>query len=655
MKKIFFSIALLFVTMLSFAKTYYISPSGNNANAGTLASPWKTLFYACETSQSGDIIHVIAGTYIENSTCQLKNAVSIEGDGKTVCIIKAAVSSGGEFLTLSSPQNTNGIQSISRVTIDGQYQSESNKGAGYGIWVTGRSNVSIRDVQVINFYYCGIIFDGFDATSPMTDPGVTATGNGIYNSFIDNCSTLQYNTPNGTYGNGCVMIGGQTGLVIDSCIIGTTKRATFKNGWAIKYWDNGWLKGCKITNSILTKPPYQANGWGQNGDWDFVIELFNIQGLEVAGNDIQGALDLNYNYTGGYANSVWIHNNTFDHVVPNYSHPESGVILEFATQSALIENNKFNNCFVGISYNLRKPTENGGYPSNCPTGNCSQVTNNIIRNNLFTNLYQAPYGTSGGIITQLENNTNNPYITGMQIYNNTFVAKATQAAPTGLDFTSQSSGTVTGITIKDNVFRGFPGGSVVGNKAQVQSAISVTNNDAWQTALPVWASGNVTLNFSSNPNFDGSWNNTLGIGYKSGAAPPPPNPCTSFVYAQWVCNNGLETRSYSALPGGCVGAPPADSLSRPCALPPANEPPVVMVGPDIFIKESFALLAEATDDGVIVSYKWTKLSGPSCVIVTPNANETEVLYSNKGTYVFQIAVKDDKNATTKKTVTVVIQ
>ena len=509
----------IYSSLQSSGTIYYISTSGNDANNGSSSSPWKTLLKATSTvSNAGDVIHVNAGTYNETQKCNLKVGVSIEGDGATTTILKVSSGIGGEFLSLNSPQNTNGNQSISGITIDGQYASENNKGAGYGIRIDGRSNVTIHHCKIINFYYNGVIFDGFDATSPMQDPGISATGNKILNCEITNCSTVTQQ-----YGNGCVMIGGQTGLVIDSCNIGTTTRVKQKNGWAIKYWDNGYLKGCRILNSTLTKPPFQNTYWTEAGDWDFVIELFNIQGVEISGCNIQGAIDLNYNYKGSYPYSVWIHNCILDHVIPNYSHPESGIIFEFKTESALVENNRFNNCFVGISYNLRYPNNHGGYTYNCGTGGCSAVTDNIIRNNLFTNLYQAPFGASGGIITQMENGTEDPYITNMQIYNNTFIAKSTQAAPTGIDFTSQSKGTVTGVTIKDNIFQGFPGGSVTGNKAQTQSNISITNNDAWQTQLPTWSGATVSGNFSSNPNFNANYISTLGIGYTGVNIPPPGN------------------------------------------------------------------------------------------------------------------------------------
>lgn len=45
--------------------TYYVSTSGNDANAGTLASPWRTIQHAANTVKAGDTVQVRAGTYNE--------------------------------------------------------------------------------------------------------------------------------------------------------------------------------------------------------------------------------------------------------------------------------------------------------------------------------------------------------------------------------------------------------------------------------------------------------------------------------------------------------------------------------------------------------------------------------------------------------------
>lgn len=572
MKKLL-TVILILSTSALFAQTFYISPSGNDAANGSVATPWKTLSKATGTVTEG-IIHVNAGTYTESQTLNLAVGVSIEGDGAATTIIKSTASNQwSSFLQLESGQNTNGNQSISGISFDGGYTTESNYKTWIAIWVIGRSNVKVFNCKFIGYYASANIFDGFDATDPLSDPGVTATGNKFYNNTVTNCSGVL--AANGYNGTGSVMIGGQTGFVIENNTITNTGRPALKNGWPIKYWDNGYLKGCKIVNNTLVKSPYQATYWGEGGDWDFCIELFNIQGLEIAGNTIQGAIDLNYNYKGSYPYSVWIHDNNLNHATPNYNHSESGVILEFRTESALIENNKFNNKFVGVSYNTRTPNNHGDYTYPCGTGGCSAITDNIIRNNLFTNLYSS-YGVSGGVIVQSEQG-NDPYIRNLQIYNNTFIAKGTQAAPAGLDFTSQGNGNISGVTVKDNIFQGFSYGSITGQKAATQSNVNITNNDYWNCAAPTWAGATITGNFSSNPNFDANYVSTLPIGYKpSGVVVPPPIPCTSWVFSAWsACGltTGTQTRTLiSSIPTGCVGNPPADSLTRSCTivLPPSD-------------------------------------------------------------------------------------
>lgn len=619
MKKLLLSIILILNAAAIFATTYYISPTGNDANNGSAASPWKTLSKAVSTVRTaGDIIHINAGTYTESTQLDLAVGVSIEGDGAATTIIKSTTSGQwSSFINLQSNQNTNGNQSISGITLDGGYVSESSYKTWIAIWVTGRSNVKVFNCKFTSYYASANVFDGFDATSPLSDPGVTAMGNKFYNNTVTNCSGVL--AANGYNGTGSVMIGGQTGFIIENNTITNTGRPALKNGWPIKYWDNGYLKGCKILNNTLVKSPYQATYWGEGGDWDFCIELFNIQGLEIAGNTVQGAIDLNYNYKGSYPYSVWIHDNKLNHATPNYTHSESGVILEFRTESALIENNVFNNKFVGVSYNTRTPNNHGDYTYPCGTGGCSGITDNIIRNNLFTNLYSS-YGVSGGVIVQSEQG-NDPYIRNLQIYNNTFIAKGTQAAPVGLDFTSQGNGDISGVTVKDNIFQGFSYGSITGQKSATQSNVNITNNDYWNCAAPSWTGATITSNFSSNPNFDANYVSTLPIGYKPSGTENPPPACTSWVFGPWsACNNGISTRALlSSTPAGCVGSVPPDSLVRSCTVIPS---PCVYTYTDYGPCDPATLMAYRTVLSVTpAGCVGTPVLSKPCTVVVP-ANDT---------------------------------
>jgi len=132
----------------------------------------------------------------------------------------------------------------------------------------------------------GVNFDGNTVFNPLTDPGHYATGNKFYNNTMLNTARCT----NG-YGAGQLNIGGQQGMEIYNNTLIQDQRVNFKNGWPIKYWENGWLKGVKIYNNTLKKAYYQGTYPGENGDWDFAIELFNISGLEIANNQIQGCID----------------------------------------------------------------------------------------------------------------------------------------------------------------------------------------------------------------------------------------------------------------------------------------------------------------------------------------------------------------------------
>lgn len=506
-----YAILLIFCFLLcsaitSFAATYYVSPAGNDATGnGTVGNPWKTLYKATSTvTASGNIIHVMAGTYTETQQSNLAVGVSIEGEGIVTTIIKSGIS--GQWTTLlnlNSNQDTNGNQSISNLTLDGQYVSETNFKTWIAIWITGRSNVIVRDMKIINFRDRAVIFDGNNATDPHSDPGHYATGNKFYNNTVLNSAAQ-----NGNYGSGLVNIGGQQGMEIYGNTLIQDQRGLHLNGWPIKYWDEGWLKGVKIYNNTLVKKPYDGNYPGDGGNWDFAIELFNISGLEIYNNTIQGSIDLNYNRKGSYAFCAWIHHNTLNHQTFNPKF-ESGIILEFRTESILIEDNTFNNVSSGVQFNTRGVNNTGGNnpETPAPAGGYSVLSNNVIRRNLFSNVYQGTgTGTAAGV-TVISEGTDDPQIQGLDIYNNTIVAKAGTAPWIGIDFTSMAAATASGtnINIRNNIVVGFQDSWLKGTSGAGNTHITgivVTHNNAYSNGngnVPSWPGGN-PANYTYNTN-----------------------------------------------------------------------------------------------------------------------------------------------------------
>ena len=476
-----FTLTLMVCTAVNvLAATYYISPSGDDSNDGSIGSPWKTLLHATQTVLTpGDIIHVKPGTYLETAQCYLSEGVSLEGEGVTSIIQTTLTENFRELLTLRSPQGTNGNQFIRNLKFDGQDLSTY-----WAIWIGGRSNVSIYDCIFDNFKDRGIIFSGRNDFID-TLPDVYATGNKFYNNSVSNCAAY-HDTTTGTYGRGCLNIGGQDGMLIYNNVITQNQRPEGYNGWPIKYMNHGYLKNCKIYNNTLTKIPYGGVFPGESG-WDFCIELFNIEGLEIYGNTIQGSIDLNFSRKGSSDYSAWIHNNLISRDTLNGKY-ESGIIFEFGAETAIVESNILKNISSGIQFNTR---------------DSSLISNCIIRKNLIANTASGEgIGTAGGIMV-ISEGTSSAMISNLEIDNNTITATSlpNRAPWVGIHFDALSFGFATNVKIRNNIVVGFQAAWLQGSDTTNMDQVHILINDSYLNGnnnQPSWPGG-VPANYVDTP------------------------------------------------------------------------------------------------------------------------------------------------------------
>src|SRR3989339_1653719 len=83
-------LSLGFLCFLSFpvlSATYYVSPTGSDANTGTTESfAWQTIRYAVTKVSSGDDINVLGGTYTSTyeSPIVIPGGVTIAGESSTL-------------------------------------------------------------------------------------------------------------------------------------------------------------------------------------------------------------------------------------------------------------------------------------------------------------------------------------------------------------------------------------------------------------------------------------------------------------------------------------------------------------------------------------------------------------------------------------------
>jgi hypothetical protein len=93
---------------------------------------------------------------------------------------------------------------------------------------------------------------------------------------------------------------------------------------------------------------------------------------------------------------------------------------------------------------------------------------------------------------------------------------------------------------------------------------------------------------------------------------------------------------------------------------PINKIPVANAGLHQEITrplDSIIVIGSGNDtDGVISSYAWTQVSGPTTsTIESPGSTTTNIVFKHSGNYVFQLMVKDDKGATATDTVSILVK
>jgi hypothetical protein len=476
--------------------TYYISVTGDDlAGTGTSSAPWKTLAKACKSvTQAGDVIHVKAGVFVETAQCILEPGVSIEGDGLSSVLQSTITQDFTPLIYAGSLEGTKGNQSIRGLKLDGK-----NLTGNSAIWVAGRSNFSIHDIEVIDFFDNGVIFSGKEGGQP-TPPTIYATGNTFYNNKISN--SARYNG----YGRGALGIGGQKDMLIHDNTIIQDSRPSGQNGWLIKYFSDGYLKGVKIFNNTLIKN--QLFGTGE--DWSFAIEIFNAQGVEIFNNKFQGSLDFNYQGDKGtYPYTLHIHDNQI--TVPAATERiQEGMIFEFDTDSVIIENNIFDKLTQGVVFYARD-------------GN--KISNITIQKNLVTNLGNlAGQGYFvGGFGAGASYSVNN-----LNIFNNTVISAADPAArgDFAMGFTvnsGQHSYSFDRLLVKNNIFVGFRYTPMLIQDRSKFTNSAFQNNDFYNNGddtqmIPSWASANIPFPSSTiannnlvtvNPSFVGAGNYAL--------------------------------------------------------------------------------------------------------------------------------------------------
>lgn len=596
MKKVLTLIAILFICGNCSAVTVYISVTGNNANAGTIGSPWRTLTYASTHTSSGDIINVGIGTFLEAGQVFIIPGVSIEGAGITSILTTSWTTSFNAFIVMISVEGTNGNQHISNVKIDGRSLATPR-----GVDIEGRSNVSVHDCTISNFKEEGVIFNGA-ASFTSLPPSIYATGNLFYNNIVTDCSLYS------GFGRGELSVGGQDGMLIhDNNISQPARTSPNQVGWPIKYYNEGWLRGCKIYNNILYKDPTAESGW------NFAFEWFNSRGTEIYNNTVTGSMDFNFQGDRtGYPYVLYFHDNTISSPVGT-GRIEQGLIFEYDLDSTIIENNTFTNLANVISFYCR------------PATRTSHVK---IQKNLFANVGYPPSVGNGYMIGGFDAGTNNYTIDSFYVYNNTMVGNIAVRSNQGIGFGNVTTGHIQDVDCRDNILTNivYPPFSIGGTATK--NRVNISYNNGFTTDQFGIGTNGVYLVNGAPTNYTNTNYTQLTPGFADSNTYPLKSTSLMRSVGQNVGNGtDLGWKQFSN-----VVNPIANAGSNQTITLPTNS--VTMAG------------SGTAGTYSIVSHVWTQIGGTTAIITIPTSYTTTITgLGAADTYTFRLTVIDSMGNT----------
>lgn len=176
MKKSILSIILFFSSIIAFGQTnYYVSPTGNNSNAGTLAMPWQTIQYGLNQLSTNDTLNVFTGTFTEKISIPASNIYLRNYLANTPVIDATGITTQDAIIAMSNKSN---------VTISGFELKNNIQNGAQGILIDGSgANITVENCKIHDIHFSsnvsapvnastnaqGIIVYGTNGTTAITN------------------------------------------------------------------------------------------------------------------------------------------------------------------------------------------------------------------------------------------------------------------------------------------------------------------------------------------------------------------------------------------------------------------------------------------------------------------------------------------------------
>jgi len=350
------------ISYLGYSQTnYYVSPTGNNTNNGSLSSPWNTIQFSLNQLSNGDTLNLFSGTYnekiqIPNDGIFLRNK---QGENPTI-----------DATGINNQVSIVEIYDINIFTIEGIELQNNIMLDAQGIVVENNcQNITIKNCKIHDIHFSSNINAPVNATKNAqgiivygTDGNNTITNLKILNNELYNCRL--------GYSEGIAVNGNVDGFEVSGNLVhditnigidligfeGTSSNNT--NDQA----RNGLIKNNIIYNCIS---PYATSGGIYiDGGKDIVVEnntaYHNGYGIEIGCENV-----------GKTTDNITVRNNIF------YDNEVSAMAFggfDYPSGSGKVINSTFRNntCYYNDFSNQGNGEMYLSYTENC-----------IIENNIF--------------------------------------------------------------------------------------------------------------------------------------------------------------------------------------------------------------------------------------------------------------------------------
>ena len=201
MRKLFLFLLIIFAAPL-WGTDYFVSPSGDNSNAGTISAPWQTIQYGVDQLNPGDNLFLRAGTYFEkvdlNVSGTLTNRITISNYQSELVDIDGTGNTSVVYLLR--------IQNQDYISVEGIHFKNNIMLDAQGILISGNCDgiyLLNNKISEINFSSDpnapalpttnaqGIIVYGTNGTDPITD--LKINNNEVYDCMLGYSEALAVN------------------------------------------------------------------------------------------------------------------------------------------------------------------------------------------------------------------------------------------------------------------------------------------------------------------------------------------------------------------------------------------------------------------------------------------------------------------------------